>query len=144
MLLRLQRYDIELVYRPGSQLILADTLSRAFPSAAAETVFTEDVAALATVDDEQAAEIRMVASDDTLALITAAAASDEEYSRLQQQIVNGWPDSPTHLPTDLRPYATFSDELSVSGRLHVPIVGPTGRSDWSDRLASRTTNHAAA
>jgi len=56
----------------------------------------------------------MVASADTLALITAAAASDEEYSRLQQQIVNGWPNSPTDLPIDLRPYATFSEELSVS------------------------------
>lgn len=31
MLLQLQRYDINLTYRPGSQLILADTLSRAFP-----------------------------------------------------------------------------------------------------------------
>jgi len=72
--------------------------------------------------------IRMVASADTLALITAAAASDEEYSTLQQQIVNGWPDLPTHLPTALRPYAMFSDELSVSRglvykghRLVVPV-----------------------
>ena len=32
----------------------------------------------------------------------------------------------------------------LTGCLHVPIVGPTGRSDWSDRLASRTTNHTAA
>ena len=44
MLVRLQRYDIQLLYRPGrppagSQLILADSLSRALPPTAADSVY---------------------------------------------------------------------------------------------------------
>ena len=31
MLLRLQNYEFDLVYKPGTQVIIADTLSRAFP-----------------------------------------------------------------------------------------------------------------
>ena len=31
MLLRLQKYDIELVYRKGKEMFIADTLSRAYP-----------------------------------------------------------------------------------------------------------------
>ena len=36
---------------------------------------------------------------------------------------------------DSRPTST---NISLSGRLHVPIVGPTGRSDWSVRLVGPT------
>ena len=82
MLIRLQDYDFELVYRPGSQVIFADTQSRAFSPTETETSF-HMVTALTTVDAEQTADVRMISSDDTLAL-TESAAEDNEYIRLQQ------------------------------------------------------------
>jgi len=56
MLLRLQRYRFDLVFRPGSSLVLADTLSRAYPPDDLSdkhfgTQFTEELAEL--IDDEQ-------------------------------------------------------------------------------------------
>jgi len=54
LLLRiLQRYSFNFVYRPGTELVLADTLSRAYPPADAtdeSAGFTEELAAL--MDDE--------------------------------------------------------------------------------------------
>ena len=46
MLLRLQRYNYELVHLPSSQMVLADTLSRAYlPAAGESTLFHEELAA---------------------------------------------------------------------------------------------------
>jgi hypothetical protein len=67
MLLRLQRYDFKLVYRPGNEMLLADTLSRAFPSDTAEhTACPEEIESLSAVDDDQIAEFEMIASKDTV------------------------------------------------------------------------------
>ena len=109
MLLRLQRYGVELIYRKGTEMVLANTLSRAFPLTAVATEFSNDVAALSTIDAEQTAEMRMIASTYTLALDTSAA-QDHEYVKLQQQICQGWPD---HGPLD-------ASELDI----HQPGNGP--------------------
>ena len=47
MLLWLQRYNFTLVYKPGSQMLIADALSRAQLSEQTPTDFKEDLAALA-------------------------------------------------------------------------------------------------
>ena len=36
MLMKLQKYDIELIYKKGKELYVADTLSRAYPKYVAE------------------------------------------------------------------------------------------------------------
>lgn len=78
MFLRLQRYNYELVYHKGSEMVLADTLSRAFPSATTDkTVFNEDLASLSSVDYDQMAELHMIASQQIIAKIMYAA-NDEE------------------------------------------------------------------
>jgi len=102
MWLQLQRYDFDLVFRPSSQMILADTLSRAFPQAGSnETEFPEELAALSTVDADQLSELRMVASAATVELINRAARDEDEYAGLIQQIKRGWPDSPADVATYL-------------------------------------------
>ena len=141
MLLRLQRYTFDLVFRPGSSLVLADTLSRAYPPADPSdkhlgTQFTEELAEL--MDDEQLQELRMVASQRTIDALHAAAIEDEEYSLLIQQIAVGWPTTSAELPAELRPYATFSDELIVSGGLvykgHRVVIPRGARDDILQRL----------
>lgn len=115
MLLRLQRYDYDLVWRPTTEMILSDTLSRAFSPAANDgTKFTEQLAALTDVDADQMRDLKMIASEGTIARVQAAAASDEDYAKLRHQIAVGWPESPTELDESLRAYHTFSDELSTS------------------------------
>lgn len=114
MLLRLQRYDFNLVYTPGSQLVLPDTLSRAFPpSTSGQAPFTEDIAST----DEHVASLRLIASDNTIALLRSAAAEDNEYQMLVRQIRMGWPDDKADLPPSIVPYATFADELVIGEEL---------------------------
>ena len=112
MLLRLQRYDFELVFKPGTQVVVADTLSRAYlPAAGAGTKFTEELAAL--TDDEVNAELRMVASEQTIRTLKAAANDDEQYQLLKRQIKEGWPENARELSRDLKEYHTFLDELTT-------------------------------
>jgi len=81
MLLRFPRYNFQLVYRPKSELLLADTVSRAYPPSDAtdDAEFTEELASL--TDDEQTQQRRAVASLRTIDFIYSAADDDEEYYR---------------------------------------------------------------
>jgi len=114
MLMKLQRYTFTLRYRPGSLMLVADTLSRA-PLADRTPTDFEDVAALA--DAEQQQELRMVASKATIDLIKSASANDDQYQLLRRQIAIGWPDSATDVPPVLREFMTFADELVESDGL---------------------------
>ena len=65
MLLRLQMYDIKLVYKPGKQMFLADTVSRAHLPEAAEEIEKEEMVAhihmiyqSRSVSDERIEEIK--------------------------------------------------------------------------------------
>ena len=142
MLLRLQQYTYTLVFKRGSELKLADALSRAYLQTTDGTVFHEEIAALSTVDAEQEADIRMVASPATIALIVAAT-DDDEYVRLKEQINKGWPEAVKDLHPDLRPYASFADELATSRGLaykgHRLIVPGPVRAEILDRLHSAHT-----
>lgn len=86
MLRRLQTYTFEARFKPGRELVIADTLSRAYTQTATETTFPEEIAALVMADAEQTAELSMVASAATVKLILNAAARDHHYQQLEQQI----------------------------------------------------------
>ena len=115
MLLRVQKYNFTLKFRPGSQLLIADTLSRAPLDERTPTDFTEEIAALA--DAEQQRTLRMVTSKATIDLIKQAAATDDQYQLLRRQIAVGWPDSLAELPPPLHEFSTFADELVESDGL---------------------------
>ena len=139
MLLRLQHYDVTFVYKPGTEVVIADTLSRAYPPNSAETTkFTEELATL--VDTEQQKEIRMFASEATIKRIQAAAEQDDTYQLLKHQILLGWPSDVANVPNGLKEYIPFADELVLSGglifkgqRLLVPM---DAREDMLDRIHS--------
>jgi hypothetical protein len=62
MLLRLQRYNFELVYRPGPQMLIADTLSRASSDVTDKHDKSKLYDELAALGDEAADDIKLVAS----------------------------------------------------------------------------------
>ena len=96
-------------YIPGSQMLVADALSRAYLPGDEATEFNEDVLALA--DHDQQETLRMVASQATIELMKKAAVGDDQYQLLRHQISIGWPAATADIPTDLREFATFADEL---------------------------------
>lgn len=112
MLLRMQRYSFNLRFRAGKELIIADSLLRAYIPRGKELIFTEEIAILQSCDAEQTAEIRMITSPQTLKLITESA-KDTNYILLKEQILNGWPQDTRQLPDAIKTYSTFADELSV-------------------------------
>ena len=101
--MRINRYDIEFAYIPGSALVLADTLSRAYP----ELDDTRHRTAQFSVDPV-CEEIH----DETLLAVAQATISDEESQLLVSVIKNGWPDDKSSLHTLIKPYFAIRDTLS--------------------------------
>ena len=104
MLLRLQGYDTTIKYRPGKEMILADSMSR-----------------LPSQNNEQIAldvKINFVQfSSDKLKQIQQETSKDPVLSALKDIIIDCWPESQKQLPTQLRPYWSYRDELSVENGL---------------------------
>ena len=104
MLLKVQKYDVEIMYKPEPEMHLADTLSRAF---------------LDTTENDQGEFERVNAvkllpmTEERLEELRTSTSSDEVLQQLKQVIQTGWPNEKNQLPAVLAPYFTYRDELSV-------------------------------
>jgi hypothetical protein len=127
MLLRLQRYEFELIYmyRPGSKVAVSDALSRAYPAAStkesASQNFSADVTQLSSYKLKppppptpqpqppapSLSPLSVVASDYVVKLIRHAAETDELYIRLRAHIKSGWPAAKYALPEEQRSCVFF-------------------------------------
>ena len=126
MLLRLQNYNFNLTFKPGTQVIIADTLSRAFPAKDVKSesqTFSEEIAAVnedtrrsMTSSESDPINNHIVASATVQNIIRSAAISDEQYIALKAQIHAGWPKQ-KDVPDDLKQFHPFCDELTVDGNL---------------------------
>ncbi|RXN08108.1 Transposon Ty3-G Gag-Pol poly [Labeo rohita] len=124
MLLRLQRYDINVVYVPGRLMHLADTLSRAYlPECAAEgSVETE----IETINMLQYLPI----SEGILQKIQRETAKDETFQMLQQVIAQGWPEEKTQLKEEL----VESHGMTDCGVLRVNLILTESDCSVTERL----------
>ena len=102
MLLSLQRYDIEIKYRPGKELYLADTLSRAHfcNSKLEEETLELDYQAISMIST-------LPVSDDKLIEIKEETKKDESMQALVKIINEGWPSHKDHLPSSLKPLWSY-------------------------------------
>ena len=104
MLLKVQKYDRSIVYKPGPEMYPADTLSRAF---------------LPTTENSQGEFERVNAvqllpmTDERLEELRSSNRDDEVSQKLKEVIQNGWPEEKQELPAVLAPYFSFRDEMSV-------------------------------
>ncbi|MES9973449.1 MAG: RNase H-like domain-containing protein, partial [Candidatus Thiodiazotropha sp.] len=103
MLIRLQRYDYSIVYKPGSQMYLADTLSRAF--------LPEIDEAEQEYEAVNASEYLAV-TDEHLEQLKREVSEDPTIQLLQSTIQQGWPASKRQLPKELTPFFNIRDELA--------------------------------
>ena len=106
MLLRLQQYDVEIRYKPGPEMYLADTLSRAYLPTTARSPAEEETERIHAVDF-------LPISEPQLAEIQRETAADSVLQSLIQVILQGWPDQKEALPSELHPYFTVRDELTA-------------------------------
>ncbi|XP_029182414.2 uncharacterized protein K02A2.6-like [Acropora millepora] len=105
MMMRLQKYDYEVRYERGENLHLADTLSRAHLPTTAHPTGAEfehiNVAAFLPVSSARLRKIQQ------------ATESDETLRALKDVILRGWPEERSQTPTQVTPYFSMRDELSI-------------------------------
>ena len=104
MLLRLQHYDVSIKYRPGKEMVLADSLSRLSPIPDKEIHLEQSIYAVQFTDDK-------------LQQLKLESESDPEVTAIRNIIIEGWPDSAKQLPKNLREFWSCKDELSVEDGL---------------------------
>ena len=101
ILLRMQKYDYTLEYKPGKELVLPDKLSRApLPETACGTACVHLLTSNLPVSKPKLEQIR------------DATANDPSLKELKDTIKSGWPETKSHTPASIQVYWNVRDELS--------------------------------
>lgn len=103
MLMRMLNYNIEIIWKKGTEMHLADMLSRAYLP---YTDGSDDFAQVNLVDC-------LSIGPDRLRQIKAETDKDESLQLLKVVIQQGWPDEKHSLPSQTLPYFNIRDELSI-------------------------------
>ena len=114
MLLKVQGYDFDIQHRPGSEMILADTLSR-LPGVDASVVDLDlRVDGISIADDIDATAVDMIHfSPQKASELRTHTLADPDLYTLQNIIITGWPNRQNDLPRNVRQYWSYRDELGV-------------------------------
>ena len=103
MIIRIKPYAGKVKYLPGSHLVLADALSRAFlPSTAVDQ---PDEFEIDVLDSEKLSESMFDKLKDETK-------NDPELQQLQKVVMSGWPQTKAETPVETRPYWNYRDEIS--------------------------------
>ena len=103
MHMRLQPYDLKIVYQPGAEMYIADALSRL------SGVDQDEIADL----DITIQEISSLFTSSLLEEIRTATNEDDKLRSMKEIIYVGWPQSRSDVHRVLLPYWNFRDELSI-------------------------------
>ena len=108
MMLQLQRFDLTLTYKKGKHLYLATTLSRA-PRCKASPHRAEQ-------PEFEVMTVQLI-SPWRLEELGQYTAGDRVLQKLTCFIQRGWPRRPCSVTTEVRPFFSFRDELTVEDRI---------------------------
>lgn len=114
LLLRLQKYEVNISYVPGKYMYVADTLSRAFLN---EQPTDDDL------NDDMEVMVHSLITNlpmtqEKLAQMKSATAQDEDLQKLCTVVKNGWPSHRSQLPASIAHYWSLRSEIhEVEGLL---------------------------
>ena len=105
MIIAIQKYSIDVVYRPGKKLAIADALSRAY----LQKTLNEKI------DEELDLNFlnMMPISDNKLELLKVETKADCKLQQLLTTVQTGWPENKVDVPNLCRPYWNVRDEVSI-------------------------------
>ena len=107
LMMRLMQYDVEIKYKRGPEMYLADTLSRAYlPQEHHPGKADQEVERIHSVNF-------MSVSEPHIQEIREETAKDPVLQSLKVMILNGWPSQRKSLPTELYDYFKVRDELAT-------------------------------
>ena len=110
MMLRVQKYDqLNIVFKPGKQIPVADTLSRNF---------VKSTSISGSLQEMMNAQVHLVVSNTCLSdrkmnEMKTATGKDPQMQLLAETILKGWPDAKRKCPGEIADYWNIRDELSV-------------------------------
>ena len=110
MLLRLQRYTLKVTYKPGKELYIADTLSRAFLKEQKEDLLGEEL-------EVNWVTPQLPISEKKLIMFRKATTDDPEMQMLRDITMTGWPKERDDVPKEMKTYWTFKEEISYASGL---------------------------
>ncbi|KAG1650808.1 putative glycosyltransferase STELLO1 [Nymphon striatum] len=119
MMLRLQKYRIDIEYRKGKHMYISDHLSRSpLPDNPKHEQTEYDIFKLQ--EQELIKEIEEInpdyyhnVTDSTLKIIMKTTAEDVQLNTLADVTKYGWPEDKTEVPLTIREYWPYRDELTV-------------------------------
>lgn len=106
LLMRLQKYQVNVQYKPGKEMHIADALSRAY------------LPVTNSPDKDIEAQVHMVmsnlpVSNEKLRVFRAETAKDVILNKLIQTVLQGWPETKSEVVKDIHAYWNYRDEISV-------------------------------
>ncbi|RXN08425.1 retrotransposon-like family member retr-1 [Labeo rohita] len=107
MLMRLQLYDIRVSYKPGKELYIADTLSRAYLKEQVESLLEDEL-------QVHTLSVCLPVSKEKQETFRTATIQDAELQQVVNVVQSGWPDDIREVPADIRKYWTYREELTCS------------------------------
>ena len=136
MLLQLPRYNLNIVYKPGKELFIAHTLSRAFlPNKPSTEELKLEVLSVKQEEYliQSIKEISMVEflpiTSERLVDLRRKTELDEGLQQLKHIIKIGWPETKEEVPSEIRGYFDLKEELSIQdsilfkgNRVIVPVA----------------------
>lgn len=121
MLMKLQRYELKLVYVPGKDMHISDALSRSYLQETPEILVDDEI-------DVDSIEAQLPVSPAKLQQLKEATAADETLQTLKNTVLIGWPVDRSSVPLNILQYWNYRDEITaIDGilykgqRLMVPI-----------------------
>ena len=108
MLLQLQRYSLNVCYKKGKHICMADTLSRAYLPE------TSQVAEVEELEHVSHTESLALAPEDLQRLKLA---TSQDVAMLRRTIHQGWPLHRVEVPDAARPYFDFRDQMTTQDQL---------------------------
>jgi hypothetical protein len=108
MMLVLHRYNIDITYKQGKELHIADALSRAYlPETDGGETGQYEVMSILPISETRREQL------------SKATASDSTCGQLVRMIRDGWTNEYKHAPKQVQPYYAYRDELTVQDGLIV-------------------------
>lgn len=107
MMLKIQCYDLDVKYKPGTELYIADTLSRA----ASET--TLDILDTYNINTIMKGKV----TDDRLDKLRDETSQDSHLRVLRETVLNGWPNSKSECNPYVESYWNYRDEITIDDGL---------------------------
>ena len=108
MIMTVQKYSLNVIYHPGKELVLADTLSRAFlqdDNDLIEEKFEVNTLCVIPMSDTKIMELKNETK------------KDNQLQQLISMLKSGWPTNKRDTPKACLPFWNLRDELSISDNI---------------------------